>query len=63
MSNFSQPAYHPKEKTVRLASFLDDHFGPHEYGVRFPGDEHVYRDHETRIPHDVVFVQKAEPSL
>ena len=29
MSNFTQPAYHPKEKVVRAANFLDDYFGPH----------------------------------
>lgn len=55
MSNFSSPAYHPKEKVIRVAAFMDDYFGPHEYGVRFPGDAHVYKEHETRIPHEVVF--------
>lgn len=58
MSNFTQPAYHPREKTVRAANFLDDYFGRHEYGVQFPGDQHVYKHHETRIPLDVVFVPK-----
>jgi hypothetical protein len=58
VSNFTGPAYHPKEKTVRAASFMDDYFGKHEYGVRFSGDHHVYKEHETRIPLDVVFVPK-----
>lgn len=63
MSNFTQPAYHPKEKVIREASFLDDYFGPHEYGVSFPNDPHVYKDHETRIPRDVVFVPKSEKGM
>ena len=60
MSNFTKPAYHPKEKVVRAANYMDDHFGHHQYGVRFPGDEHVYRPAETDIPLDVVFVPKPD---
>ena len=37
MSNYTRAAYHPKEKVVRAANWLDDHFGKHEYGVSFPG--------------------------
>ncbi len=58
MSNFTRAAYHPKEKVVRAACYIDDHFGPHEYGVLFPGDPHVYRVDECDIPTDVVFVPK-----
>ena len=60
MSNFTRAAYHPKEKVVRAAHFIDDHFGHHGYGVKFPGDPHVYRADETIIPLDVVFVVKPE---
>lgn len=60
MSNFVRAAYHPKEKVVRAASYLDDHFGPHEYGVRFSGDTHVYRPRETDIPLDIVFIPKPD---
>ena len=56
MSNFARAAYHPKEKVVRAAIWIDDHFGRHEYGVSFDGDQHVYRPEETSIPLDVVFV-------
>jgi hypothetical protein len=56
MSNFIKSAYHPKERVVRAAHYLDDYFGKHEYGVRFEGDDHVYRPEETDIPLDVVFV-------
>lgn len=57
MSNFVRAAYHPKEKVVRAAQFLDNFFGRHQYGVRFSGDTHVYRDDETDIPLDVVFIK------
>ena len=60
MSNFTRAAYHPKERVVRAAAYLDDHFGHHEYGVQFPGDAHVYKPDETAIPLDVVFVPKAK---
>jgi len=56
MSNFGRAAYHPKEKVVRAANWIDDHFGHHEYGVSFPGDQHVYRPSEVEIPLDVVFI-------
>lgn len=58
MSNFTRSAYHPKEKVIRAANWLDDHFGKHHYGVSFPGDPHVYRPDETQIPLDVVFVPR-----
>lgn len=56
MSNYTQPAYHPLEKVIRAAHYLDDHFGKHEYGVQFPGDDHIFRIEETTIPLDMVFV-------
>ena len=58
MSNFTRAAYHPKERVVRAALWLDDHFGHYEYGVSFPGDEHVYKPAECEIPLDVVFEPK-----
>ena len=61
MSNFTHAAYNPSEKVVRAADFMDDYFGPHQYGVRFPDDPAVYRDYETRIPLDKVFVLKESP--
>lgn len=58
MSNFTQAAYHPREKVVRAATFIDNYFGQHQYGVQFSGDAHVYKARETLIPLDVVFVPK-----
>jgi hypothetical protein len=60
MSNFTRSAYHPKEQVIRSANWLDNHFGPHEYGVSFPGDEHVYRTGEVEIPIDLVFVPEVK---
>lgn len=61
MSNHTRAAYHPKENVVRAAAWLDDYFGPHQYGVRFAGDAHVYTPEEVDIPLDVVFVPDSPP--
>ena len=58
MSNFYRSAYHPPTNTVKQASWLDDYFGKHRYGVRFDGDETVYTPDEVEIPMDRVFVEE-----
>jgi len=63
MSNFPRAAYHPKEKVVRAAMFVDDYFGQHEYGVCFLGDEHVYKPAEVEIPLDIVFIPSERGAL
>ena len=60
MSNFTRAAYHPNEKVVRAATFCDDYFGPHKYGVFFVGDQWIYHPNEVDIPLDVVFVPRME---
>lgn len=60
MSNYSKAAYHPEEKVVRAAIWLDDHFGRHQYGVRFDPGGKVYRPREVEIPLSVVFEEKAK---
>ena len=42
MSNYSRLTKHPKTGEFLQAEWLDDYFGPHEYGVRFP-DGKVFR--------------------
>ena len=61
MSNFTRAAYHPVEKVVRAAIFIDNHFGRHDYGVWFHGDprDQVFKASDTNIPLDVVFVPKS----
>ena len=43
MSSYRAEAVNPATGEVQMAEFLDDYFGPREYGVRFPGSPHVYR--------------------
>ena len=42
MSNYIADAINPITEKVQQAEFLDNYFGPHRYGVRFPGEAHVY---------------------
>lgn len=60
MSNYSSPAYNPKENVIRDALWLDDHFGRHNYGVMFAGDPAVYTPEQVRIPADVIFIPKSK---
>lgn len=62
MSNFVRAAYHPEEKVIRAAYFLDDYFGQHRYGVGFEGDPMVYPIRDCEIPLDKVFVEKSGAS-
>ena len=36
MSNFKRMTIHPVTKKIEDAEWIDDHFGRHRYGVRFP---------------------------
>jgi hypothetical protein len=42
MSNYHALTRHPITGKIQQASWLDDSFGHHIYGVRFPGDETIY---------------------
>lgn len=41
MSNYNGQAINPRTSTLEKASFLDDYFGKHQYGVLF-ADGGVY---------------------
>lgn len=43
MSNFIRPAFDPVAGVVRDATWIDDYFGPHQYGVQFDAGGPVYR--------------------
>jgi len=45
MSNFITKTKHPRTGREEAAEWLDDYFGEHNYGVRFP-DGRVYREEE-----------------
>lgn len=49
MSNYIQDTYHPETGELHSASWLDDYFGHHKYGVMFP-DGKVFPADECRIP-------------
>lgn len=42
MSNYYATEEHPLTGRKERAAFLDDHFGPHRYGVHFPSDDQIY---------------------
>lgn len=46
MSTFLRYTEHPETKQGEKAEWLDDYFGSHNYGVRFPSDGKVFRADE-----------------
>lgn len=42
MSTYSKVTRHPQTGKWELATWHDDYFGHHEYGVEFPSDKKVY---------------------
>jgi hypothetical protein len=46
MSNFTRVTKNPRTGEFEKADWLDSHFGPHHYGIRFPdGEVFNQRDH------------------
>ena len=43
MSSFNRKTKHPRTGKLEEAEWLDDYFGNHNYGVRFP-DGSVFRE-------------------
>lgn len=39
MSNFKSYTRHPYTGEFSMATWLDDHYGPHRYGVKFPNGD------------------------
>lgn len=54
MSSYLRDTEHPETKKAERAEWLDDYFGQHNYGVRFPSDGKVFRadEFEWAINHD-----------
>lgn len=46
MSSYQKQTVHPETKQIENAEWLDDYFGQHNYGVRFPSDGKVFRADE-----------------
>lgn len=49
MSDFySDDTYNPRTGKLHRALWLDSYFGKRRYGIRFDGENHVYRAEEIR---------------
>ncbi len=46
MSSFKRITRHPVTDLLKIAEWLDDYFGLHEYGVKFEGDPKIYREED-----------------
>ena len=51
MSTYKDLAFNPVTRAVEEATWIDDYFGKHQYGVQF-GTGPVYRPDKVRIPKD-----------
>lgn len=60
MSSFVRVAWNPTERVARAAMWIDNHFGPHRYGVSFEGDPQIYRQDEAEIPIDMTLAPIGE---
>lgn len=43
MSSYIEKTVNPDTHEIEMAEWLDDHFGSHEYGVRFPSTGVIYK--------------------
>lgn len=46
MSHYTMTIRNPRTGNVEEALWMDDYWGRHQYGIRFAGEEHVWRDEE-----------------
>ena len=46
MSHYTMKIRNPRTGNVEEALWMDDYWGRHQYGVRFAGEEYVWRDEE-----------------
>ena len=49
MSNFTRRTIHPVTGAIEEATWLDDHFGKHRYGVRF-ADGSIHDEYDVAMP-------------
>ena len=47
MSSFTRKTKHPVTGRIQQADWIDDYFGPHEYGIKFP-DGKVFTQKEVK---------------
>lgn len=56
MSSYIKPTVHPETNQIEQAEWLDDYFGNHNYGVRFPSDGLVIRYDEYEWVNDAAIL-------
>lgn len=59
MSNYSQITKHPETGEMVSAHWIDDYFGRHRYGVRFP-DGKMFRAEEIE---EVVTIEESKQCI
>lgn len=57
MSNYTQPTKHPETGEILAAEWIDDYFGRHKYGVRFP-DGKIFDARQIESPKRTADVNK-----
>ena len=57
MSNYTQPTKHPETGEILDAEWIDDYFGRHKYGVRFP-DGKIFHARQIESPQQPQAVHK-----
>lgn len=59
MSNFFTKAKKPGRDKFEKVEMIDNYFGSHEYGVRFPDGE-VFHERECEIKKDISLIEQVE---
>lgn len=57
MSNYSAMTIHPETKVAEMADWLDDYFGKHHYGVRFPSDGKIFPENICNLQKSDIFTR------
>lgn len=61
MTNFLRRTKHPKTGQMEEAEWIDDYYGRHVYGVRFPGSDVVYHQWAHEWEHDDEPIEIPDP--
>jgi len=51
MSDFIRDTYNPRNGNLEPAHWMDDYYGKHRYGVKFP-DGSVYPEARVEVPEE-----------
>lgn len=62
MSNYQQFTKHPDTGKWEFATWIDDHFGHHRYGIKFR-DEKIFREEQIELVNPVVSLERVLVTL